>query len=88
MGAATGSLAFEAADTGVAGLDSEGAGISAVSICFFSTAGGRSVVLCLPVVHGGMVRNSSKVKTRGLQHFQPGNVLLLSQLLERRGRNL
>jgi hypothetical protein len=30
------------------------------------------VVLCLPVVHGGMERNSSKVRTRGLQHFQPG----------------
>jgi len=29
-------------------------------------------VLCLPVVHGGMERNSSKVRTRGLQHFQPG----------------
>ncbi len=29
------------------------------------------MVLCLPVVHGGMVRNSSKVRTRGLQHFQP-----------------
>jgi hypothetical protein len=28
-------------------------------------------VLCLPVVHGGMERNSSKVRTRGLQHFQP-----------------
>lgn len=26
---------------------------------------------CLPVVHGGMARNSSKVRTRGLQHFQP-----------------
>lgn len=32
-----------------------------------------STVECLPVVHGGMARNSSKVKTRGLQHFQPMN---------------
>jgi len=39
--------------------------------CFFSTSGGISVVLCLPVVQGGMERNSSNVKTRGLQHFQP-----------------
>lgn len=39
--------------------------------CFFSTSGGMSVVLCLPVVQGGMERNSSKVRTRGLQHFQP-----------------
>jgi len=28
-------------------------------------------VECLPVVHGGMARNSSKVRTRGLQHFHP-----------------
>ncbi len=37
----------------------------------FSRAGGRSVVECLPVVHGGIDRNSSNVRTRGLQHFQP-----------------
>jgi hypothetical protein len=36
-----------------------------------SSAGVSSTVLCLPVVQGGMVMNSSKVKTRGLQHFQP-----------------
>jgi hypothetical protein len=28
-------------------------------------------VECLPVVQGGIARNSSKVRTRGLQHFQP-----------------
>jgi hypothetical protein len=39
--------------------------------CFFSICGGTSVVECLPVVHGGIERNSSKVSTRGLQHFQP-----------------
>lgn len=38
---------------------------------FFSIWGGRSVVLCFPVVQGSIARNSSKVKTRGLQHFQP-----------------
>lgn len=37
-----------------------------------SGAGVSSIVECLPVVHGGMERNSSNVKTRGLQHFQPG----------------
>src|ERR1700722_2848232 len=37
----------------------------------FSRTGGRSVVECLPVVQGGMDRNSSNVRTRGLQHFQP-----------------
>lgn len=26
---------------------------------------------CLPYVQGGIERNSSKVRTRGLQHFQP-----------------
>lgn len=38
---------------------------------FFSIWGGRSVVLCLPWVHGSISRNSSKVRTRGLQHFHP-----------------
>ena len=33
--------------------------------------GVSSIVECLPVVHGGISRNSSNVKTRGLQHFQP-----------------
>jgi hypothetical protein len=35
-------------------------------------------VLCLPVVQGGMVMNSSKVKTRGLQHFHPDEVCQLT----------
>ncbi len=30
-----------------------------------------STVECLPVVQGGIARNSSNVKTRGLQHFHP-----------------
>lgn len=38
---------------------------------FGSGAGVSSIVECLPVVQGGMERNSSKVKTRGLQHSQP-----------------
>lgn len=37
--------------------------------------GGRggvsSTVECFPVVQGGIERNSSNVKNRGLQHFQP-----------------
>lgn len=36
-----------------------------------SGAGVSSTVEWLPVVHGGISRNSSNVKTRGLQHFQP-----------------
>ena len=35
-------------------------------------AGVSSIMECLPVVQGGIERNSSKVRTRGLQHFQPG----------------
>ena len=33
--------------------------------------GVSSTVECFPVVHGAIERNSSKVKTRGLQHFHP-----------------
>ena len=44
---------------------------AALSISLGASTGVSSTVECLPVVHGGMVRNSSKVRTRGLQHFQP-----------------
>lgn len=37
-----------------------------------SSAGVSSTSEWVPVVQGGMARNSSKVRTRGLQHFQPG----------------
>jgi hypothetical protein len=43
-----------------------------------SSAGVSSTVLCLPVVQGGMVMNSSKVKTRGLQHFHPVEIYQLT----------
>ena len=36
-----------------------------------SGLGVSSTVECLPVVQGGISRNSSNVNTRGLQHFQP-----------------
>lgn len=36
-----------------------------------SGLGVSSMVECLPIVHGGIERNSSKVRTRDLQHFQP-----------------
>ena len=48
-----------------------GATSSATFDCGGSGAGVSSVVECLPVVQGGIVRNSSKVRTRVLQHFQP-----------------
>lgn len=68
--AATGAREDEASETGLV----VGTGLSPMlSPCFFSMAGGMSVVLCLPVVQGWMERNSSKVRTRGLQHFQPGD---------------
>lgn len=35
-------------------------------------SGVSSMSVWAPVVQGGMARNSSKVRTRGLQHFQPG----------------
>jgi hypothetical protein len=47
------------------------AGGSSVTLAGSGT-GVSSTVECLPVVHGAIARNSSKVKTRGLQHFQPG----------------
>jgi hypothetical protein len=57
-----------------------------------SGAGVSSTVECLPVVHGGMARNSSKVRTRGLQHFQPENLASVGEIVGRsqsrlRGRN-
>lgn len=39
---------------------------------FGASTGVSSTVLCFPVVQGGIAMNSSKVRTRGLQHFQPG----------------
>lgn len=48
---------------------SEGAGRSDFGV--------SSTVECLPIVHGGIERNSSNARTRGLQHCQP---TALSQL--------
>lgn len=41
------------------------------SLACASDSAFSSIVECLPVVHGGISRNSSKVRTLGLQHFQP-----------------
>lgn len=49
---------------------SRGASSSAFT-SFAASAGVSSTVECLPVVHGGIFRNSSNVRTRGLQHFHP-----------------
>lgn len=52
-------------------------GVSRSSSGFASGSGVSSTVECFPVVHGGMERNSSKVRTRGLQHFQPSEEVLV-----------
>jgi hypothetical protein len=39
-----------------------------------SGTGVSSTSECVPVVQGSIARNSSKVRTRGLQHFQPGTI--------------
>lgn len=45
----------------------------AASVVDGAGCGVSSIVECLPVVQGGIVINSSKVRTRGLQHFHPGS---------------
>ena len=62
--------ALDASSVDVVGFGTAVAASDA-STCFFSIVGGMSVVECLPVVQGGIARNSSKVRTRGLQHFHP-----------------
>ena len=59
-----------------------GVGIGAAATIFDAStadgfgdgAGVSSTVECLPLVQGGMERNSSNVRTRGLQHVQPVRV--------------
>lgn len=58
-------------DTASASLEARELASLESGAAFFSISGGRSVVLCLPSVHGAISRNSSKVRTLGLQHFQP-----------------
>ena len=57
--------------TGLSASDSAEERLGVSVGAFFSICGGWSVVECLPVVQGGMDRNSSKVRTRGLQQLQP-----------------
>ena len=71
-GAACGSRGRASASTGCGFRTGTGAGTSSPG-GFFVGAGVSSTVECLPVVHGGIARNSSNVKTRGLQQFQPGD---------------
>ena len=58
-----------------------GAGVASESAFGGSGAGVSSMVECFPVVHGGIERNSSNVRTRGLQHFQPGGTVRSCSLL-------
>ena len=71
MGAAWGARGGTSEPIGCVFGTGAGAGASSVG---FSGAGVSSTVECLPVVHGGIVRNSSNVRTRGLQQFQPGHL--------------
>lgn len=67
---------------------------SSIFVSFLAGFGVSSIVECLPVVHGGISRNSSKVKTRGLQQSQPTErqrkfaqyLLLRTHLSDPRGR--
>jgi len=58
----------------VAGLSPAGSGCSA-------GPGVSSTVECLPVVQGGMARNSSKVRKRGLQHFHPRSRVSVDEMV-------
>lgn len=61
----------------MAGSGAKIGGAAEVLVCVSSStvfgggAGVSSMVECLPVVQGGIARNSSNVRTRGLQHIQP-----------------
>lgn len=65
MGPAPSAMPFSSA-----GFTEVGEGTSGAFVCG-GGAGVSSTAECLPLVQGGMERNSSKVRTRGLQHFQP-----------------
>lgn len=78
VGVLEGAVATAGAAAGREGSDGTGFGgalsvavAGAVSVVFAGSTGVSSTVECFPVVHGGMSKNSSKVRTRGLQHFQP-----------------
>lgn len=45
--------------------------IGTSAVCLGCSISVSSTLECTPVVHGGMAKNSSNVKTRGLQHFHP-----------------
>lgn len=56
-------VAMGFAEGGASSGDSDGRGGSGFGV--------SSMVECFPVVQGSIERNSSNVKNRGLQHFQP-----------------
>ena len=55
--------------TGLGGAGTSSAFVAVDSLA--GSAGVSSTVEWVPVVQGAIFRNSSKVRTRGLQHFQP-----------------
>ena len=53
-----------------------------------TSCGVSSMVECVPVVHGGMTRNSSNVRTLALQHFHPSiPILAYTPIQLRRARS-
>ena len=55
----------------------EAADLSATSVSGLrASCGVSSMVECIPVVHGGITRNSSNVRTLALQHFHPSILIL------------
>jgi hypothetical protein len=79
VGAAIGARGLEGSSTDSGPFVATTMGFGAAGAGRLSTDGGgtgtgvvvSSTVECLPVVHGGIERNSLKVRTRGLQHVQP-----------------
>lgn len=55
---------------------------SSTFLAFAAAVGVSSTVECLPVVQGGIDRNSSKVRTRGLQHIQPSAAISQTLITE------
>ena len=78
---------------GTESLMDVGTGFRAGAVCSSSVesaeegAGVSSSAECFPVVHGAMARNSSNVRTRGLQHFQPTSIVLVKPRCDGDNRN-
>ena len=86
FGVAVGIGCCATAGLGLMGLVTGTGASSGAGFCVdvFVGEGVSSTVECLPVVHGGIARNSSKVRTRGLQHIHPAQRHQLSPVGKRK----